>query len=73
MSPSVPDIKRLLPRGAIGQLSAELGLSYRSVALALRAGKPGHRAVQRAMEMAAQSGALATAQALASLPPRPNP
>jgi len=65
--PSPPDLKSLLPRGAINQLSTELGISVKSVQVALRAGKPGHPVVQRAIQMAIKSGAFATAQALARL------
>ncbi len=69
LPPSPLDIKRLLPRGAISQLSAELGLSTDAVRKALEVGKPGHPVVQRAIKMAIKSGAFATAQALARLQP----
>lgn len=62
-----PNLKRLLPRGAASQIAGELGLSPQAVGLALKVGKPGHPAVQRALEIAHQSGALAAAQALARL------
>ena len=61
------DLRRLLPRGTAGQIAAELGLSPQAVGLALKVGKPGHPAVQRALQIAQQSGALAAAQALARL------
>ena len=61
------DLKRLLPRGAVAQIAAKLGLSSKAVGLALKSGKPGHPAVQRALAMAEKSGALAAASALARL------
>ena len=67
MKYSGADLKRLLPRGALAQIGAELGLSRQAVGLALNTGKPGHPAVQRALAMAQESGALAAAQALACL------
>lgn len=63
----ISDLKRLLPRGAVGQIATELGVRAETVRKALEAGKPGHPAVQRAIKMAIQSGAFATAKALARL------
>ncbi len=65
------DLKRLLPRGALAQIGTELGLSRQAVGLALKAGKPGHPAVQRALAMALESGAIAAAGTLSRLSATP--
>jgi hypothetical protein len=61
-----PNISRLLPKGGVGAIAKKLGLSLGAASAAIRRGNPGHPAVQEAVRMAQESGALATAQALAS-------
>lgn len=67
MQTSPIELKRLLPRGGMRQIANELGIRADAVSTALKLGKPGHPAVQRALQMAEASGALAAAQALARL------
>lgn len=69
--PFCQDLKRLLPRGAVAQIATKLGLNPKTVSAALKAGKPGHPAVQRALAMAEKSGALTAAHALARLASAP--
>ena len=65
--PFYQDLKRLLPRGAVAQIATKLGMNPKTVSQALKSGKPGHPAVQRALAMAEKSGALAAARTLARL------
>jgi hypothetical protein len=65
--PNTPNLQRLLPHGAITALAKKLSISTTAVSQALKTGKPSHPAVQEAIRMAQASGALATAQALATL------
>jgi predicted transcriptional regulator len=60
-------LKNLLPYGSIRAIAKKLGVSTPAVSQALKQGKPGNRIVQEAVHMAQESGALATAQALASI------
>ena len=61
------NLQRLLPHGSVTALAKKLGISSTAVSKALKGGRPSHPAVQEAMRMAQNSGALATAQALATL------
>lgn len=61
------NLKLLLHHGAVSAIAKKLGISAAAVSQALKAGKPGNRIVQEAVLMAEASGALYTAQALASL------
>lgn len=67
MEPNTPNLQRLLQHGAITALAKKLNISTTAVSRALKTGKPSHPAVQEAIRMAQASGALATAQALATL------
>ena len=69
--PSYHDLKRFLPEGAEHQLAAELGLSVNTVRVALKACKPSHPVVQRALALAEECGAVAAARALARLAKKP--
>lgn len=60
-------ISSLLSYGDITAIAGKLKLSPGATSAALRRGNPGHPAVREAVRMAQESGALATAQALASL------
>ena len=60
-------IKHLLPHGSIAVIAQKLGISTSAVSKALKQGKPGNRAVQEAVRIAEQNGALHTARALAGL------
>lgn len=51
-------------------IANKLGTSCAAVSQALKRGKPGNRIVQEAVRMAQESGALATAEALACLASR---
>lgn len=57
----------MLPYGGVGTIAKKLGLSKGATSAALRRGNPGHPAVQEAIRMAEISGAVKTAQALASI------
>lgn len=69
MQPDVTtqNLQRLLPHGSVTALARKLGISTTAVSKALKGGRPSHPAVQLAMRMAQNSGAIATAQALAAL------
>lgn len=67
MSQETKNLKQLLPHGSITEIARKIGISQPSVSAAIRRGNPGHPAVQEAVRMAQASGALATAQALASI------
>jgi len=70
LKPFHPNIKQLLPHGAVSAIAKKLGISPAAVSQALKCGKPGSPAVQEAVRMAQASTALSIAQALASLIPR---
>lgn len=61
------NLKRLLPHGSVSAIAKKLGVSSSAVSQALKEGRPSHPAVQEALRMAQESGALAAAQALLSL------
>ena len=61
------NLKHLLPYGSMRAIAKKLGVSTPAVSQALKQGRPGNRIVQEAVRMAQESGALTTAQALASL------
>ena len=54
--------------GGAKAIANKLGLSQGAVSAALRRGSPGHPAVQEALRMARESGAIEAAQTLATLP-----
>ena len=60
-------LAELLPYGAQSQIAKKLNLTRQAVGDALKRGKPGNRVVIEAMRIARESGALATAQDLATL------
>jgi hypothetical protein len=60
-------LAELLPYGAQSQIAKKLNRTRQAVGDALRRGKPGNRVVIEAMRIARESGALATAQDLATL------
>jgi len=62
------NITRLLPRGAVGAIAKEIGISLSATSSAIRGGNPTHPAVQSALRRIKASGVLDTAEALASLP-----
>lgn len=62
------NITRLLPYGGVGIIAKKLGISPGTASTAIRRGHPGHKAVQEAMRMIQESGVIATANALATLP-----
>jgi hypothetical protein len=62
------NLSRLLPRGAVNEIAQKLGITHGTASTAISRGRPSHPAVRLAMEMAEASGALATAQKLATLP-----
>jgi hypothetical protein len=66
--PTKSNLSRLLPRGAVNEIAQKLGITHGTVSTAISRGRPSHPAVRMAMEMAEASGALATAQKLATLP-----
>jgi hypothetical protein len=61
------NITRLLPRGAVGAIAKEVGISLSAASTALRGGNPTHPAVRAALRQIEASGVLATAQTLATL------
>lgn len=61
------NLKHLLPHGAMSAIAVKMGTSNAAVSQALKRGRPGNRIVQEAVRWARESGALATAQALASI------
>ena len=61
------NLARLLAPGDVGAIAAELGLSTCAASAAIRRAHPGHKAVQLALKMARESGALEAAQTLATL------
>lgn len=67
MEQSTINIKRLLARGSVSTIAKKLGISSAAVSQALTEGKPGNKSVQEALRMAEASGALATAQKLATI------
>jgi hypothetical protein len=67
MNQEAPNLKHLLPYGAMAAIAVKMGTSNAAVSQALKRGRPGNRIVQEAVRWAKESGALATAQALASL------
>lgn len=60
-------ISSLLSQGDVNIIARKLALSPGAVSAALRRGNPGHPAVQEAVRMAKESGAVSTAQTLAAL------
>ena len=69
MQPNATSLSELLNEGQVTQIAKEHDVTVQAVSKALRRGRPGNRHVQRAMELAVASGALATAQKIASLKP----
>ena len=67
MEPKIINIKRLLPYGSLSVIAKKLGVSIASVSQALKEGKPGNRAVQEALRVAKECGALEAAKTLASI------
>lgn len=61
-------IAELLQHGDIQRIATKLGLGKQAVSKALRRQRPGHPAVQEAMRMAYESGALETRALLADGP-----
>jgi predicted transcriptional regulator len=68
MEPKHENLKRLLPHGSLSAIAKKLGISASAVSQSIKEGRPGSKAVQEAVRIAEESGALATAQKLASLP-----
>ena len=64
---SHPNLKLLLPHGAVSAIAKKLGISTAAASQALKSAKPGSPVVQEAVRMAQASGALSTAKALASI------
>jgi hypothetical protein len=62
------NITRLLPRGEVGAIAKEIGISLSAASSALRGGNPAHPAVQSAIRRIEASGVVATAEKIASLP-----
>jgi hypothetical protein len=69
MEANTRNLKRLLPHGSLGVIAKKIGISAAAVGQALKDGRPGHKAVQEALRMARESGALETAHELAELIP----
>lgn len=67
MQAKAQKIQDLLPHGSVKDIAAKLKISRQAVDSALKKMKPGHPAVIEALRMARESGALATAQDLATL------
>jgi cell division FtsZ-interacting protein ZapD len=67
MSKETANLKQLLPHGAITAIAKELGIKQPSVSEALRRGQPGHKAVQVALRLIRESGALEAQQTLNGL------
>lgn len=67
MEPKLITIKSLLPHGSLSVIAKKLGVSIPYVSKALKEGKPGNRAVQEALRMAKECGALEAAKTLASI------
>ncbi|MGI4867487.1 MAG: hypothetical protein ACRYFZ_26445 [Janthinobacterium lividum] len=62
------NIRSFVPYGGVKKIAAKLGITQQAVSLALKAGKPSHAAVQEALRMAKESGAIEAAQTLATIP-----
>ena len=60
-------ISSLLSYGGINSIAKQLGLTPGAVSAALRRGNPGHAAVREAIRIANASGAVSTAQTIATL------
>lgn len=58
----------LVPHGEMSKIADKLGITKQAVSLALKAGKPSHPAVQEALRIAKDSGAIEAAQTLATIP-----
>lgn len=65
------NITRLLPRGEVGAIAKEVGISLSAASSAIRGGNLTHPAVQSALRRIKASGILATAEMLDSLPRLP--
>jgi predicted transcriptional regulator len=61
------NLSKLLGRGDVNTIATKLGLSQAATSAAIRRANPGHPAVREALRIAQESGALTTAQQLASL------
>lgn len=57
-----------VPHGGMTQIASKLGISLQAVSKALKSGRPGNSAVQEALRMAKESGAIEAAQTLATIP-----
>lgn len=68
MATSEPPLKSLLRHGALTTIAEKLGITQPAVSQAIRRGNPAHPAVQEALRMIEESGALNTAQKLNDLP-----
>ena len=62
------NITPFVPHGGMTQIANKLGMSLQAVSQALKNGRPGNRAVQEALRMAKDSGAIEAAQTLATIP-----
>lgn len=60
-------LAQLLPRGAMKQIAAQLGISCAAVTAAIRKGAPTHPAVAQAVRIVQESGVIATRDAVAEL------
>lgn len=66
--PAKNNLSQLVGYGGVKAIAEKLSLLPGTVSAALRRGSPGHPAVREALRIAEESGALATAQKLATLP-----
>jgi len=60
-------LAKLLPHGSIQLIANKLGIGKQAVSKALRRQRPGHPAVQEALRMAEESGALRVAQQIQTI------
>lgn len=60
-------LTKLLPDGEVKRMAERAGVTPSTVSIALKRARPGNRFVIEAMRIARESGALSTAQDLASI------
>lgn len=60
-------LRKMLPDGEVKRMAERAGVTSATVSIALKRGRPGNRFVIEAVRIARESGALSTAQTLASI------
>jgi DNA-binding phage protein len=66
--PTKINLVPFVPHGGMTKIASKLGVSLQAVSKALKSGRPGNPAVQEALRMAKESGAIEAAQILATIP-----